>query len=61
MKLLTKSIYERFLQNGRIRESLAEDGRAEADFIPVVKGRRRKPPLFPFYGDIAPAFRGNVS
>jgi len=37
MKLLTKSITEKLLRNGRIREALAEDGRAEADFIPVVK------------------------
>jgi len=37
MKLLTKSIYEQLLRNGRIREALAEDGRAEADFLPVVK------------------------
>ncbi len=37
MKLLTKSIYERLLRNGQIAASLAEDGRACADFIPVVK------------------------
>lgn len=37
MTLLTKSITEKLLRNGRIREALAEDGRAEADFIPVVK------------------------
>lgn len=37
MKLLTKSIREHLLRNGRIQEALAEDGRAEADFIPVVK------------------------
>jgi len=37
MKLLTKSITDALLRNGRIREALAEDGRAEADFIPVVK------------------------
>lgn len=37
MKLLTKSITEALLRNGCIREALAEDGRAEADFIPVVK------------------------
>ena len=37
MKLLTKSITEALLRNGRIRAALEEDGRAEADFIPVVK------------------------
>ena len=37
MKLLTKDIHERLAKNGRIREQLAEDGKAEADFIPVVK------------------------
>ncbi|MGE0061432.1 MAG: DUF2958 domain-containing protein [Xanthobacteraceae bacterium] len=37
MKLLTKDIRERLLANGRIRLQLQEDGRAEADFIPVVK------------------------
>lgn len=37
MKLLTKDIHERLTKNGRIREQLAEDGKAEADFIPVVK------------------------
>lgn len=37
MKLLTKTIHEQLLRNGRIREALAEDGRAEADFLPVVK------------------------
>ena len=37
MKLLTKSINEALLRNGRIRAALEEDGRAEADFIPVVK------------------------
>jgi len=37
MKLLTKSIREKLLRNGRVRESLAESGRAEADFIPIVK------------------------
>jgi hypothetical protein len=37
MKLLTKSIHEQLLRNGRIRNALAQDGRAEADFIPVVK------------------------
>lgn len=37
MKLLTKTIYEQLLRNGRIRLALGEDGRAEADFLPVVK------------------------
>lgn len=37
MKLLTKDIHERLLKNGRIREQLAEGGKAEADFYPVVK------------------------
>ena len=37
MKLLTNDIREKLLRNGRVRETLAEDGRAEADFIPVVK------------------------
>ncbi len=37
MKLLTKSITEQLLRNGRIRQALAKGGRAEADFLPVVK------------------------
>ena len=39
MKLLTNSIYEQLLRNGRIRLALAIEGKgkAEADFIPVVK------------------------
>jgi len=37
MKLLTKSLRERLLKNGRIRQALAQQGKAEADFIPVVK------------------------
>lgn len=37
MKLLTQSIRERLLQNGRIRLECTELGRAEPDFIPVVK------------------------
>lgn len=37
MKLLLKPQYERLLKNGQIRQSLEEDGRAEADFLPVVK------------------------
>lgn len=37
MKLLTQSIRERLLQNGRIRSEYAERGDAEPDFLPVVK------------------------
>ena len=37
MKLLTKDIRERLLKNGNIRQQLAEGGRADADFFPVVK------------------------
>ena len=37
MKLLTKDIHERLLRNGRVREQLATEGKAEADFFPVVK------------------------
>jgi len=37
MKLLTQSIRERLLQNGRIRQECAELRRAEPDFLPVVK------------------------
>lgn len=37
MKLLTKPITEALLRNSRIREALAIEGKAEADFIPVVK------------------------
>lgn len=37
MKLLTQFITEKLLRNGRLQEALAEDGRADADFIPVVK------------------------
>jgi len=37
MKLLTKDIHRRLVQNGRIRHTLAEEGRAEADFLPIVK------------------------
>lgn len=37
MKLLTKDLTERLAKNGRIREQLAETGKAEADFYPVVK------------------------
>ena len=37
MKLLTKTIYEQLLRNGRIQVELAEEGKAFADFYPVVK------------------------
>jgi hypothetical protein len=37
MKLLTTEIREQLLRNGRVREALAEEGKAEPDFIPVVK------------------------
>lgn len=37
MKLLTQSICEQLLRNGRIRAALEEEGRMEADFLPVVK------------------------
>ncbi len=37
MKLLTNPIRERLLRNGRIRQQLAEEGKADADFLPVVK------------------------
>lgn len=37
MKLLTTPIREQLLRNGRIREALAEAGREDADFLPVVK------------------------
>lgn len=37
MKLLTQSIRECLLQNGRIRQQFAERGDAEPDFLPVVK------------------------
>ena len=37
MKLLTTTIRDRLIRNGRIRQTLDEDGSAEADFIPVVK------------------------
>lgn len=37
MKLLTTSIRDQLLRNGTIRQALTEDGRADADFIPVVK------------------------
>jgi len=37
MKLLTQSITEKLLRNGRLNAALAEEGKHEADFIPVVK------------------------
>ncbi|MDP2620284.1 MAG: DUF2958 domain-containing protein [Hyphomicrobiales bacterium] len=37
MKLLTKDLQRRLLQNGEIRRKLDEEGEADADFIPVVK------------------------
>ena len=37
MKLLTTSIRERLLRNGRIQAALAEEGQEFADLIPVVK------------------------
>ena len=37
MKLLTKPIEAALLRNGRVQQALAEEGKAEADFIPVVK------------------------
>lgn len=37
MKLLTTRNREQLLRNGRVRAALAEEGKAEADFLPVVK------------------------
>ena len=37
MKLLTQSIHERLLRNGRLHEQFAERDEAEPDFLPVVK------------------------
>ncbi|MGB3627284.1 MAG: DUF2958 domain-containing protein [Henriciella sp.] len=37
MKLLTTTIREQLLRNGRIQAALAEEGRTDADFLPVVK------------------------
>lgn len=37
MKLLTTSIREQLLRNGRIQAALAEEGQEFADFLPVVK------------------------
>ncbi|MCB0637346.1 MAG: DUF2958 domain-containing protein [Lewinella sp.] len=37
MKLLTKSIHEQLLRNGRLQAERLEQGETDADFIPVVK------------------------
>jgi hypothetical protein len=37
MKLITKELRRRLLQNGEIRRKLDEDGEADSDFYPVVK------------------------
>lgn len=37
MKLLTTSLREQLLRNGRLRAALDEEGNAEPDFLPVVK------------------------
>lgn len=37
MKILTKSIREQLLRNGRLQQNRAEAGDSDADFIPVVK------------------------
>lgn len=37
MKILTQSIYAQLLRNGRVQAQRAEEGRADADFLPVVK------------------------
>lgn len=37
MQLLTKTIRERLLANGKLRLALTEEGRDEPDFLPVVK------------------------
>jgi len=37
MKLLTTSIRDKLLRNGRIQAGLAQEGQEFADFIPVVK------------------------
>ena len=37
MKLLTRPLYDQLLRNGRIQAALAEEGRADADFLPVLK------------------------
>ena len=37
MKLLTTPIREQLLRNGRLQAARAEEGRADVDFLPVVK------------------------
>ena len=37
MELLTHSIRQALLRNGRLRQQFQEDGNAEPDFLPVVK------------------------
>lgn len=37
MKLLTKELQRRLIQNGVIRRKLGEEGEADPDFYPVVK------------------------
>jgi hypothetical protein len=37
MKLITKDLQRRLLQNGEIRRKLDEEGEADPDFYPVVK------------------------
>ena len=37
MKLLTQSIRQALLRNGRLRKQFQEEGNAEPDFLPVVK------------------------
>jgi hypothetical protein len=37
MTLLTDDIREKLLRNGRLRDEYAREGKAEPDFLPVVK------------------------
>lgn len=37
MKLLTADIREKLLRNGRVRQQREQTGKAEPDFLPVVK------------------------
>ena len=37
MKLLTETIRRQLLRNGQLRRSLVQEGKAEPDFLPVVK------------------------
>jgi hypothetical protein len=37
MKLIPKDMEAALLRNGRVREALEQEGKAEADFFPVVK------------------------